>query len=187
MTARQISPLTPDEYLAWEAEQPEKHEYIAGQTFNMAGASYRHNLLCAELIRVLGNALAGRDCVTLPSDQKVRVRAPGPFFYPDVSVACEPNIDEGECLRNPVALFEVLSDSTDHADRGEKWRHYRQLPSLRHYILLSQAEPLAEHYSRTSGEQAIWRYEELRGEDAVLTLDALEIALPLAELYRRLA
>ena len=187
MTAKKIALLTPDEYLEWEKKQPEKHEYVSGETFNMAGASFRHNVLCAEAIRVLGNALSDRDCLVLPSDQKVRMRETGPFFYPDISVACEPEIDEGECLRNPVAIFEVLSESTDHADRGEKWSHYRQLPSLRHYVLLSQSEPLAEHYSRTSENQSIWHFEETRGKEATLKLDALGVTLSLAELYRRLA
>ena len=71
-------------------------------------------------------------------------------------------------------------------DRGEKWSHYRQLPSLRHYVLLSQSEPLAEHYSRESGEQGIWQYVELRGAEAVLDLSALPAQLPLGALYRRL-
>ena len=188
MTARdlQIPRMTPDEYLAWEKDQPEKHEYLQGQPYNMAGASATHNRLCVRVLTLLEGLLEERPCLPFPSDQKVRVRATGPYFYPDVSVACEPEIDEGECLRNPVVLIEVLSESTDHADRGEKWSHYRRLESLRHYVLLSQSEPLAEHYSRTSGEQAIWRYEELRGVDAVLDLGALEIALPLADLYSRL-
>ncbi len=186
MAAEKVPLLTPTEYLAWEDRQSEKHEYISGEILNMAGASFRHNVLCAETIRVLGNVLSGRPCLTLPSDQKVRVREMGPFFYPDISVACEPIIDDNECLRNPVVIIEVLSDSTDHLDRGEKWAHYRQIPSLRHYVLLSQSEPLAEHYSRESDEQAIWQFQELRGGDAVLTLDALSVSVPLRELYQRL-
>jgi Uma2 family endonuclease len=186
MAAQKVPLLTPQEYLAWEATQTEKHEYVSGEIWNMAGASYRHNVLCAETIRVLGNAISDRPCLTLPSDQKVRVREMGPFFYPDVSVVCEPIIDDDECLRNPVVIIEVLSESTDHIDRGEKWTQYRQLESLRHYVLLSQTEPLAEHYSRMFGEQAVWSFMELRGEDAVLDLSALNAILPLRELYRRL-
>lgn len=187
MAAQKVPLLQPDEYLAWEKTQREKHEYITGEIFAMAGASYPHNILVAEAIRLLGNALASQKCVVLPSDQKVRIREAGPFFYPDVSVACEPFLDDDSCLRNPVVIIEVLSDSTDHYDRGEKWSHYRQLPSLRHYVLLSQTEPLAEHYSRESGEQAIWQYVELRGAEAVLDLSALPAQFPLGTLYRRLS
>ncbi|MGC4045699.1 MAG: Uma2 family endonuclease [Armatimonas sp.] len=187
MAAQKVPPLlTPQEYLAWETAQNEKHEYISGHILNMAGASSRHNRLCVRALTILERLLETRECLPFPSDQKVRIREMGPFFYPDVSVVCEPVIDEDECLRNPVVIIEVLSDSTDHLDRGEKWSHYRQLESLRHYILLSQTEPLAEHYSRSSGDQAVWSFVELKGKDAVLDLGALEVALPLGELYRRL-
>ncbi|MBB6049508.1 Uma2 family endonuclease [Armatimonas rosea] len=186
MAGQKVPLLQPDEYLAWEKTQKEKHEYISGEILAMAGASYPHNVLVAEAVRLLGNALAASACVTLSSDQRVRIREAGPFFYPDVSVACEPFLDDESCLRNPVVIIEVLSDSTDHYDRGEKWSHYRQLPSLRHYVLLSQKETLAEHYSRASGEQAIWQFVELRGPEALLDLVALDTQLPLGALYRRL-
>jgi Uma2 family endonuclease len=186
MAAEKVLLLTPAEYLAWEARQSEKHEYISGEILNMAGASSRHNRLCVRALTILERLLETRECLPFPSDQRVRVREMGPFFYPDISVACEPVIDDNECLRNPVAIFEVLSESTDHLDRGEKWSHYRQLPSLRHYVLLSQSEPLIEHYSRESGGQAIWQFQELRSSEATLTLTTLDIAIPLAQLYQRL-
>ena len=186
MAAQKVPLHQPAEYLDWEKTQTEKYEFISGEILAMAGASYPHNILVSEAVRLLGNALAQSECVTLPSDQKVRVREAGPFFYPDVSVACEPFLDDDSCLRNPVVIIEVLSESTDHYDRGEKWGHYRQLPSLRHYVLLSQTEPLAEHYSRASGEQAIWQFVELRGPEAVLDLSALTTQIPLSEIYRRL-
>ena len=187
MAAQKVPLLQPAEYLAWEKTQKEKSEYISGEILAMAGASYSHNLVVAEVIRQFGNALASGDCVVLPSDQKVRIREAGPFFYPDVSVACEPFLDDNSCLRNPVVIIEVLSASTDHYDRGEKWSHYRRLPSLRHYVLLSQNEPLAEHYSRASGEQSIWQFVELRGPEAVLDLAALSVQVPLSDIYRRLS
>lgn len=187
MAAQKIPLLQPDEYLAWEASQKEKHEYISGEILAMAGASPTHNRLCVRALTILEQVLEGRDCLPFPSDQKVRIREAGPFFYPDVSVACEPFVDDESCLRNPVVIIEVLSESTDHYDRGEKWSHYRQLPSLRHYVLLSQTEPLAEHYSRASGEQAIWQFVELRGPEALLDLAALNAQVPLSEIYRRLA
>ena len=186
MAAQKVPLHQPDEYLTWEKAQIEKYEFISGEILAMAGASYPHNILVAEAVRLLGNALAESECVTLSSDQKVRIREAGPFFYPDVSVACEPFLDDDSCLRNPVVIIEVLSESTDHYDRGEKWSHYRQLSSLRHYVLLSQTEPLAEHFSRASGEQAIWQFIELRGPEALLDLSALTAQVPLGEIYRRL-
>lgn len=186
MAAQKVPLLQPAQYLAWEKDQPQKHEYISGETFAMAGASSRHNRLAVRAMTLLEIALDSSSCLIFPSDQKVRVREAGPFFYPDVSVACEPFLDDDDCLRNPVVVIEILSPTTDHYDRGEKWSHYRKIPSLRHYVLLSQAEPLAEHYSRASGEQEIWQFIELRGPDAVLNLDALPAQLSLSALYRRL-
>lgn len=187
MAAQKVPPLlTPQEYLAWEATQTEKHEYISGHTFHMAGASSRYNRLCVRALSILERLLETSECLPFPSNQKVRVREMGPFFYPDVSVACEAVIDDEECLRNPGVIIEVLSDSTDHLDRGEKWSHYRQMESLRHYVLLSQTEPRAEHYSRNSGEQSVWSFVELRGNEATLDLNALNVSVPLGELYRRL-
>ena len=186
MAAQKVPLLQPAKYLAWEKEQSQKHEYISGEILAMAGASSRHNRIAVRAITALELALDHSECLVFPSDQKVRLREAGPFFYPDVSVACEPVIDDDECLRNPVVIIEVLSPSTDHYDRGEKWSHFRQLASLRHYVLLSQDAPLAEHYSRASGEQEIWQYVVLQGPDAVLELAALEASFALSQLYRRL-
>ena len=133
MAAQKIPLLQPDEYLTWEASQKEKHEYISGEILAMAGASYTHNLVVAEVIRLLGNALADRDCITLPSDQKVRIREAGPFFYPDVSVACEPFLDDDSCLRNPMVIIEVLSESTDHMIGG---RNGATIASFPRYVTM---------------------------------------------------
>jgi len=79
-------------------------------------------------------------------------------------------------------VVEVLSDSTESYDRGLKFEHYRMIPELRHYLLLSQHRAHAELYTRT--DPASWRFQEASGEAAVIGLDAWEIELPLAELYR---
>ena len=186
MAAQKLPLLQPAEYLAWEKNQSQKHEYISGEILAMAGASSRHNRLAVRAMTLLEQRLDSTECLVFPSDQKVRLREAGPFFYPDLSVACEPVIDDDECLRNPVVIIEVLSASTDHYDRGEKWSHFRKLASLRHYVLLSQSEFLAEHYSRASSEQEIWQYVVLQGTEAILDLPAIPAHLPLGELYRRL-
>ena len=185
MAAQKVPLLRPDEYLAREKEANEKSEYISGEILAMAGASTTHNRIVTATLTALDTRLpTEQSCEPFNSDQKVRLREAGPFFYPDVSVACEPVIDDDDCLRNPILIVEVLSASTAHYDRGEKWFHYRQLPSLQEYILLSQEEAHAEHYSRRG--ETTWLYSEQKGLETSLVLPSLSLSLHLREFYRRL-
>lgn len=96
-------------YLAWEREQHEKHEYLHGQIFAMAGGSARHNALCANVIAALIGQLRGK-CTVLASDQRVRTQK-RQYVYPDVSVVCGEMAIEGDVLTNPTIVVEVLSTS----------------------------------------------------------------------------
>lgn len=134
-------PLTPAEYLALERQAEVRSEYFQGEAFAMAGGSQRHNLIVANLLRLLGNQLVSRDCNVYPSDMRVKIEALGKYTYPDVAVACGENRFEDEhrdVLLNPVVLFEVLSQSTEAYDRGKKFEHDQALDSLREYLLVSQ-------------------------------------------------
>src|ERR1051325_5141739 len=122
--------LTPEEYLAIERKSEVKHEYFAGEMFAMVGASKWHNLIAANVIRVLGNQLLDRPCNVYPSDMRVKARATGMYTYPDVVVACaEEQFDDAErdTLLNPVVIIEVLSESTEAYDRGRKFEHYQSI------------------------------------------------------------
>ncbi len=152
----------------------------------MAGAKPRHNRLAGQAYVSIANALNDSEtCEPFNSDQKVRIFEAGPFFYPDISVACEPIFDNDDCLRNPIAIIEVLSSSTASYDRDEKFSHYRQIPSLREYVLVSQNLPLVEHYSRQS--ESTWVFTVHSGLDAIISLPSLSIQLPLREIYRRIS
>jgi Uma2 family endonuclease len=135
--------MSPDEYLAWEREQPSRHEYFRGEVFAMAGGSMRHNALCARLARVLDAQVEGR-CVVMSSDQRVVAANRERYVYPDLSVVCGPVISEPgtrDVLANPTILIEVLSSSTEQYDRGLKWEGYQQIETLTDYVLISQAAP----------------------------------------------
>jgi len=110
----------------------------------------------------------------------------GPFFYPDVRVVCgPPQFDTGDCLRNPVIVVEVLSESTSAYDRGAKFFHYRRLSSLLHYVLIEQNALLVEHYARQPN--GLWTLVgEHTSRDHVLALDPPGVTIPLADIYRRL-
>jgi len=166
--------LTPDEYLAWERDQPVRHEFYGGEVFAMAGGSVRHNLLCARAIESLGSQLRGR-CVVLTSDQRVVAVDRDRYVYPDISVVCGPVLLEpgtSDVLANPTMLIEVLSSSTEQTDRGLKWDGYQRIASLTDYILVSQAEPRIEHFRRDRTKT--WLYQRAAaGERLVLTSEAV--------------
>lgn len=186
MTAASVSRgLAPEAYLAMERAAEVKHEYWHGESFAMAGASRRHNVLVGNLVRVLGNALLERPCEVYPSDMRVASAARDVFTYPDVTVVCGPPTftdDANDTLLNPLVIVEVLSDSTEAYDRGKKFEHYRRVASLRHYVLVAQDRPLVELYTRQG--DGTWMLSEHRMGD-VATLTAAGCELPVAEVYRK--
>src|SRR5262245_24026982 len=158
--------MTADEYLAWEREQPTKHEFFHGEVFAMAGGSPRHNALCARIIAFASGALPR--CFVLTSDQRVTMVSQGRYAYPDVSIVCgNLEIETDDVLVNPTILIEVLSSTTEQYDRGLKWEGYQRIRSLADYVLVSQAEPRIEHYRRAT--DGSWTYRAA-GPDERVTL-----------------
>jgi Uma2 family endonuclease len=152
------SKMSVDDYLAWEREQPTKHEYFNGEVFAMAGASPRHNALCVRVIAALDAALRPRGCTVLTSDQRVGIWSKKRYVYPDASVVCGAlEVESNDVLVNPTILVEVLSKATEPDDRGVKWDGYRRIPSLADYVLVSQAEPKIEHFQRAPDGSWIYR------------------------------
>jgi Uma2 family endonuclease len=174
---------TPQEYLNWERQSPEKHEFIQGKVFAMAGASREHNLLVGNIVRLLGNALANRPCEAYPSDMKVRIPATGDYVYPDASALCgRPEFadQEDDILTNPQVIFEVLSDSTENFDSGEKFEGYKSIDSFKEYVLVSQEEVLIEHFVR--GPDGSWMPTIHRAGDE-FELSSLRCKLAVNDLY----
>src|SRR6185437_15178443 len=148
---------TAQEYLAWERQQPEKHEFHDGEVFAMAGATFEHNQIVINVGAELRSALRDKPCRVCASDLRVRVPATGLYTYPDASVVCgRPEFEDGslDTLLNPLVLVEVLSESTQDYDRGTKFTNYRTIPSLREYVLISSDQVLVEHYTR--GDDGLW-------------------------------
>lgn len=175
--------LTPAEYLAQERLAERKSEYLDGRVYAMAGAGRAHNLISVNIARHLGNQLAGRPCETYIADMRVKVSASGLYTYPDVTVACgaiQLEDQHADTLLNPSVIVEVLSPSTEKYDRGEKFAHYRRLPSLQEYVLVTQERMRVEHYAR-SGDQ--WVLTELNQPDAVLELPSIQCHVLLQDIY----
>lgn len=187
MSAVLVPRFTPEQYLLLERAATQRSELINGEIYAMAGVSREHSLIVTNLGRELSNRLRGRPCETHLTDLRLSVPDTRLYTYPDALVICdEPHfVDEQfDTVTNLIALFEVLSPSTEAYDRGAKFAHYRRLPSLKYYILLSQAEPLVECYERQ--ESNTWLLTELRGLDAILDLPALQVSIPLSDLYERI-
>lgn len=146
------------EYLEIERAAEFKSEFRDGEMFSMAGGSAMHSLIATNITGEVGMKLKGRPCVLFNSDLRLKVEATGLFTYPDLSVVCGPlrfAVPEQDTIVNPTVLVEVLSDSTEGYDRGKKFEHYRQIPTLRDYLLVSQKEPRIEAFAR--GEDGLWR------------------------------
>ena len=153
MSSHAETHYTPEEYLALERQAPCKSEYYAGEIFAMAGASRWHDLTVTNVLRELSLQLKGQPCTTYPSDMRVKVSPTGLYTYPDVIVVCgEAQFEDHQqdTLLNPTLIVEVLSESTEAYDRGGKFTHYRKLPSLVEYVLITQTKPHIEHYVRQS-------------------------------------
>jgi Uma2 family endonuclease len=143
--------VSPAEYLAFERGSEERHEYLDGQIVAMTGGTFEHAVIAGNIAGELRQALADRPYWVCPADMRIKVEASGRYTYADVVVVCgAPRFedDRRDSLLNPSALFEVLSPSTESYDRGEKFAHYRTLPSLADYVLVSQKQVLVEHFQR---------------------------------------
>ena len=176
--------FTPEEYMTQERKALHKSEYLNGQIFAMSGASRAHSLITGNVFNRLYNQLITSDCEVHSSDMRVPP-SPIAYFYPDVVVACnEPRFEDDvfDTLLNPVVIVEVLSPSTAAYDREEKFSHYKQLTSLRDYILVVQHKFCVEHYRR---QDQYWEHTELRAPEDVLILASIECKIPLRDIYMR--
>lgn len=180
------SVMSEAEYLAFERQSRDKHEFYLGEMFAMAGASREHNLIVGNVFREISIRLKDRRCEAYVGDMRVRVKPNGLYTYPDVVVVCgDPEFldSDVDTLLNPTLLVEVLSDSTEKNDRGTKFKQYRQIPSLREYILVGQDEPLIEHFTRRG--DTYWELTETAGLDSQLVLSSLGCQIPLTESYSK--
>ncbi len=174
---------TYEEYVRLADESNVKLEWFVGQIYAMAGGTPTHAALQAQLIIALGGQLRATPCRVFTSELRVHIVAADVATYPDVTVVCGPRaIDpkDRNAVIDATALFEVLSPATEDYDRGAKFEAYKQLPSLRHYVLVSQAERRLEVWSRD--EAGTWSSVVARDRD-VTRLDALGASLDVREIY----
>jgi Uma2 family endonuclease len=166
-----------DEFLAWEREQPERHEFVDGVIRMMTGASGAHVTINVNLTVALRQALRGTGCRPYASDAKVE--ANGTIRYPDIAVICGLIDDRENVFPDPVVIIEIISPSTEREDRGRKRFDYFAAPSIRQYVIVEQDERRVELYTRT---ETAWIDEIITG-DAVLNLSAVGVEISLDAIY----
>ena len=186
MASLPIQRYTPEQYLEMDRQAEGRSEYVAGEILAMAGASREHNRITLNIGASLTEQLRGKPCEPFTSDLRVKGRTTGSYLFPDVVAGCTPLEFEDsslDILLNPVVIIEVLS-TTEAADRSWKFAHYRRLASLSDYIMLSQYQPFAEHYTRQAED--IWALMELSSLSDVIHLPSIGCDLPLSVIYERI-
>lgn len=183
-----MPPLAPhhrhsfQDYLDIEQMSAVRHEFFEGEIYAMAGGTPEHAALAGALLVLLGGQLRGGPCRMYPSDLRIRIRESGLATYPDAAAICgavEKDPDSPTHVTNPIAVFEVLSPSTELYDRGEKRAHYQKLPSLQLYVLVAQSHRTLEVWRRR-GQQ--WEHEVFVSGQTV-TLAAIGGTLDVDTLY----
>ncbi len=174
--------LTPDDYLQLEAESATKHEYIDGEVYAMAGASDNHVTIALNLATLLRSHVRGTGCRAYISDMKARIEARNRFYYPDVMVTCDARDREtSDHKRFPKLIVEVLSESTEAFDRGDKFADYRTLESLEEYVLISTRHKRVECFRRN--EAGLWVLQFYLPENEKFVLESVGFANTFAALY----
>jgi len=176
-----VSYLSVEEYLEGEKDNSIRHEYIDGQIYAMVGASDRHNRIARNICNRLDDYLGDGPCEAFISDMKVWV-SDTVFYYPDVVVACDPPSVDPYYRKKPVLIVEVSSPSTERVDRSEKLLAYKQVKSLKEYVIISQNRLHIEIFRRQRGGR--WQWEMLTESGEELRLESVGLTLSVAQVYR---
>ena len=175
-----------EEYLQMEEASDEKHEYYQGEIFAMSGDKVPHNIISVNLIKLLGQKLKGKSCEPFNSDQRIYIPQNSLFTYPDISIICGEivtlNNDDWNII-NPVVIIEILSKATKNYDRGDKFKLYRDIATLKEYILIDSETISIEAFRINDGGH--WELEEYKKADNILLIKCIQVSIPVTEIYER--
>ncbi|WP_107669154.1 Uma2 family endonuclease [Cyanothece sp. BG0011] len=173
--------MTPEEYLEWEEKQPLKYEYMEGEVYAMTGGTIPHNTIALNLACTLKNHLKAKGGRVLVCGAKVQISETGPYHYPDVVVSCDERDKKAiKFLQHPCLIIEVLSPSTEGFDRGKKFRNYRQIETLKEYVLVSADQKLIECFR--INDKGVWELY-IFDEKEELKLDSIDFTCPVELIY----
>jgi len=187
MKTHEIPKLTVDEYIKQEHESNIKYEYHDGRIYALAGGTLNHGMLCGNIFGELRGKLKEKqsNCKPYTSEIKVFIEKTNSFVYPDSMVICgeiEKSKLEKNSVTNPMLIVEVLSKSTSDYDRGDKFYLYRQLSSLKEYVLIEQDRYVVDvHYKSENSD--LWRITRYEGIDQKLKFQSIGIEISMKDLY----
>ena len=173
------------EYFELERASVDRHEYLNGQVFAMAGGTAAHSIISLNITGELRGQLRGRDCTAYNGDMRIRTSPSGLYTYADAVVACGDSQVEQDTLVNPVVIVEVLSKRTENYDRGKKFARYRRIPSFREYLLVAQTSVYVEHHIREYGSRPVWTMTEYSDLQDTIYLSTIDVALRLTDVYEK--
>ncbi|HEX7902756.1 MAG TPA: Uma2 family endonuclease [Chitinophagaceae bacterium] len=176
--------FTIEEYLEFENASSEKHEYYQWEIFARSGSKIIHNIIAGNLLGELKQKIRGKSCQPFNSDQRIYIPQNSLFTYPDISIVCgkvETKDDDEWNVLNPSVLFEILSPSTRNYDRGEKFILYRDISTLKEYIMVDSGSIRIEAYR--FNDKGHWELEEYRKTEEVLSVKSVQLQIPLTEIY----
>jgi Uma2 family endonuclease len=188
MGAQPLHQMSEQEYLLFEEQSEQRHEFYQGEVFAMAGGSITHARIMANALGEIRQRLKGKTCEVFGSDLRVQIEVSGLYTYPDLSIVCgDIRRYKGrmDTITNPVALIEVLSPAAAEYDRGQKFEFYREIPSLQEYILISSSRIRIEQFTRTATGQ--WLLTDYKSRDEVLYIESIAEDIRLEELYSRVS
>lgn len=177
---------SPEEYLEIETAAEYRSEYLDGQIIPMAGGKPNHNQLAINLTSAINYSTRKKPYRVFMSDLRLSIPDRSLYTYPDVMVVETPLVfaeNRQDTITNPIAIAEILSDSTEKYDRGDKFRMYRTIPSFKEYLLISQTAIQVEKFSKNEANQ--WVLSEYAGKDAKINFDSFDFEIALDELYDR--
>jgi Uma2 family endonuclease len=180
-TPQLSTPVTPEAYLAWEASQETRHEFVDGEILAMTGGAIAHNDIALNCYRALYPSVKKQGCRLNVSDVKVQAKRGDRYFYPDLVISCHPDdLNATQYVQHPKVIIEVLSPGTTTHDRSRKLRYYRQIASLQEYLLINTDQILVESYQRQTKE--MWGYRDYDAE-ANLYIPSLAFEIPVSSIY----
>jgi len=181
MQAAEALVFDSQDYLIWEEQQEEKHEFINGEIFAMGGARREHVVVAGNMFAVLKQHLRGTPCSVYIADMKLRVEQENAFYYPDVVVSCDKSDRKADqFLSNPTLIIEVLSDSTEAYDRGIKFAAYRHLTLLKEYVLVDIKNKSVECFRRTEDDN--WLLH-IFSDQTSCNFDSVDLSVSMADVF----
>ncbi len=184
MGAPEIKYFTEKEYLDSERLALDKHEFYKGDIFAMSGASISHNKISKNILVDLGTKLKGKSCEPFGSDLRIHIPKNTLYTYPDISIICgeiETTDDKFDTVTNPSVIIEILSESTKNYDKGGKFTLYREIESLKEYILIDSESIMVEKFIKNTDNS--WQLTEYKKLEDFFTIDTVEIRMEITTIY----